>query len=51
MKLLKAEARCRASAGGNEKSAAVMEDTWMDGFSDGGSIPPRSTMGKAASAA
>ena len=47
MKLPKAEAGRQASAGGNHKQTAVMEDTWMDGFSDRGSIPLRSTNEKA----
>ena len=43
MKLLKSEACHWASDGGNDKIMTVMGDALMDGLSDAGSIPARST--------
>ena len=43
MKLLKSVACLAAADGGNVKRQTVMGDASMDGFSDRGSIPLRST--------
>ena len=44
MKLLKSVACLAAADGGNVKRQTVMGDASMDGFSDRGSIPLRSTI-------